>query len=333
MNVLYPLLAIIVLVVIATVGAGAAGMEALFGIWIPYLALAVFVAGVAWRVISWARAPVPFRITATCGQARSHPWIKHNPLDCPHNGWGVLGRMALEVLFFRSLFRNTKAELRQEPKPRLLYGSDKFLWAGALAFHWSFLIIILRHFRFFTEPTPFFVGWLQTFDGFFQVGAPVLLLTDLVILAAISYLFFRRVIDPKLRYISLPADYFALFLIAGVVVSGVLMRYTVAKGSLLAVKQLAVGLFSFNPTVPEGISTVFFVHLFLVSVLLAYFPVSKLMHMGGVFLSPTRNLANNNRAKRHINPWNPVVKVHTYEEWEDDFREKMKGCGLPLERE
>jgi nitrate reductase gamma subunit len=333
MNVLYPLLAIIVLIMIAAVGTGAAGLESLFGIYIPYLALAAFLVGVSWRVIRWARAPVPFRITTTCGQAKSLPWLKHNPLDCPHNGWGVVGRMLLEVLFFRSLFRNTKAELRTEPKTRLLYGSDKFLWAGALAFHWSFLIILLRHFRFFTEPTPFFVSWLQMFDGFFQVGAPVFLLTDMVILAALTYLFLRRILDARLRYISLPADYFALFLIAGIAISGLLMRYTVAKGNLLGVKELAVGLFSFSPVVPEGISIVFFVHLFLVCVLLAYFPASKLMHMGGVFLSPTRNLANNNRAKRHINPWNPVVKVHTYEEWEDDFREKMKGCGLPLERE
>jgi hypothetical protein len=57
------------------------------------------------------------------------------------------------------------------------------------------------------------------------------------------------------------------------------------------------------------------------------------MHMGGVFLSPTRNLANTNRMKRHINPWNSPVKVHTYEEWEDEFRDKIKAAGLPLERE
>jgi hypothetical protein len=57
------------------------------------------------------------------------------------------------------------------------------------------------------------------------------------------------------------------------------------------------------------------------------------MHLGGVFLSPTRNLANNNRAERHINPWNYDVKVHTYEEYEDEFREKMIKVGLPLDKE
>ncbi|MEK7730415.1 MAG: menaquinol oxidoreductase, partial [Planctomycetota bacterium] len=60
---------------------------------------------------------------------------------------------------------------------------------------------------------------------------------------------------------------------------------------------------------------------------------SKLMHMGGVFLSPTRNLANTSRMKRHVNPWNYPVDVHTYEEWEDEYRDKMKAAGLPLEKE
>ena len=72
--------------------------------------------------------------------------------------------------------------------------------------------------------------------------------------------------------------------------------------------------------------------LFLVSVLFAYFPFSKLMHLGGVFLSPTRNLVNNSRIKRHINPWNYSVKTHSYEEYEDEFRELMREAGLPLEK-
>ena len=73
-------------------------------------------------------------------------------------------------------------------------------------------------------------------------------------------------------------------------------------------------------------------HLFLVSVLIAYFPFSKLMHMGGIFLSPTRNLANNSRMRRHVNPWNYDVKVHTYEEYEDEFRPVMMAAGLPVEK-
>jgi hypothetical protein len=55
-----------------------------------------------------------------------------------------------------------------------------------------------------------------------------------------------------------------------------------------------------------------------------------MMHMPGIFLSPTRNLKNISRKHRHMNPWNAPVKVHTYEEYEDEFRESMKEVGLPV---
>jgi hypothetical protein len=55
--------------------------------------------------------------------------------------------------------------------------------------------------------------------------------------------------------------------------------------------------------------------------------------MGGVFLSPTRNLAANSREHAHINPWNYPVKVHTYEEYEEEFRDKLKMAEIPVEKE
>jgi nitrate reductase gamma subunit len=179
---------------------------------------------------------------------------------------------------------------------------------------------------------PSFVVLLSNVDGFFQILVPTLFLTDIVLLAAATYLFLRRVAIPQIRYISLPADYFPLLLILGIAISGVLMR-NVWKVDLLSVKQLAMGLFTFHPTVPAGIGAIFYVHLFLVSVLLVYFPFSKLMHAGGVFLSPTRNMRNVNRSERYVNPWNYPVKVHTYEEYEDEFRPKMKEAGIPVDKE
>jgi hypothetical protein len=35
---------------------------------------------------------------------------------------------------------------------------------------------------------------------------------------------------------------------------------------------------------------------------------------------------------RHVNPWSYPVKVHTYEEYEDEFREKMVEAGLPVDK-
>jgi nitrate reductase gamma subunit len=135
-----------------------------------------------------------------------------------------------------------------------------------------------------------------------------------------------------MRYISLPADYFPLFLIFGIGATGVLMRYFF-KVNIVGVKELTMGLINFSPKIPEGIGIIFYIHLFLVSILFAYFPFSKLMHMAGIFLSPTRNLANTNRVQRHINPWDYPVKVHTYEEYENENREHLKESGIPVEKE
>jgi nitrate reductase gamma subunit len=330
MNFWFALLAIAVLILLAIVGASVPGLHFLFGIVAPYAAIAVFMVGIIYRITRWAKSPVPFHIVTTTGQQKSLPWIKSNKLDCPSTTLGVIGRMALEILLFRSLFRNTKAEFKNGP--RILYGGNKWLWLGGLAFHWSFLIIFLRHYRFFAEPIPFFVTWLEGLDGFMQIGVPVLYITDIIILAAITYLFLRRVFSPQIRYISLLSDYFPLLLIGSIAATGVLMRYFF-KTDIVAVKELAMRLMSFQPMVPEGLGVLFYIHLFLVSVLFAYFPFSKLMHLGGIFLSPTRNLANNSRMKRHVNPWDYPVKVHTYAEWEDEFREKMIAAGLPVEKE
>jgi nitrate reductase gamma subunit len=304
-------------------------LRLLLGVIVPYAAVVTFLVGVSYRVVRWSLSPVPFRIPTTCGQQKSLPWIKAGWLESPSKTAGVVARMALEILLFRSLFRNTKAELRQGP--RLTYGESKFLWLAALAFHWSFLFVFLRHLRFFMEPVPRLVLALDKLDSFFQVGAPILYVTDVILVAALLYLLLRRLADPQVRYISLLADYFALFLILGLAVSGIWMRYF-TRVDIVAIKQLAIGLVTFSPVVPKEVGPLFFVHLFLLSTLAAYFPFSKLMHMGGVFLSPTRNLANNNRMKRHINPWDYPVKVHTYEEWEAEFRDKIVAAGLPLDK-
>jgi len=330
MNLLSSLVIIAVLVALPWVLVGAADLKYPLAVVIPYVALVVFAVGLVLRVIKWARSAVPFHIPTTCGQQKTLNWIKSSKLESPHTIWGVIGRMLLEVLFFRSLFRNTRAELRDGP--RLTYAADKWLWAGALGFHWSFLIILVRHMRFFLDPVPWCVTTLDSLDSFFQIGLPIIYITDVVIVVSLTYLFFRRIITPKLRYISLAGDYFPLLLLLGVALSGICVRYF-DKTDIVSVKELAMGLVTFHPVVPADIGVIFFIHLFLVSALLIYFPFSKLVHMAGVFFSPTRNLANNSRMRRHVNPWDYPVKVHTYEEYEDEFREVMRAAGMPLEKE
>ncbi len=333
------LLAVIVLFLIAYVGVAAVGLQVLFGIIVPYLAILTFVVGFIYRVVGWSHSAVPFAIPTTGGQQKSLTWIRHSKLDCPATKGQVFLRMVLEILTFRSLFRNTRMRLMEGSK--LSYKLEIFLWVGALAFHYAFLAVMIRHLRFFTEPVPFFVQLVENVDSFFrfellysvfQLGVPGIYLSGLVLALAVGYLFLRRIFVPNARYISLASDYFPLFLILGIALSGILMRY-VTKIDVTAAKELTMGLVTFRPTIPEGLGTLFYVHVFLVSVLLAYFPFSKLMHLGGVFLSPSRNLKTDTRAIRHVNPWNYPVKVHTYDEYEEEFRDKMIEAGLPVEKQ
>lgn len=324
------LLAVIVLGCAAWFGAQYSSLQYLFGLALPMIAVPVFLAGFIWRIVDWAKSPVPFPIPTTGGQQRSLDWIKPNRLDSPYTKVATVGRMVLEVLLFRSLFRNTNMELQQGP--RLVYYSSKWLWLFALIFHYCFAVILFRHFRFFMDPVPLAISVTEFLDGIMQVGVPRLYATDALIIAALIFLFMRRLINPKVRYISLSNDYFPLFLLFGVAGSGIFMRYF-DKVDIAAVKELTMGLATFHPHLPAGIGAMFFVHIFFVSVLLMYFPFSKLMHMGGVFLSPTRNMPNNTRAVRHVNPWNPPKKHRTYAEYEDEFRDLMAEAGLPLEKQ
>ena len=160
---------------------------------------------------------------------------------------------------------------------------------------------------------------------------PVVLLSNGILAAAWTYLLVRRLADSKLRYISLAADYFPLLLIGSIAATGILMRH-IYKVDLRRVKELTMSLITLHPSAPSDVGILFYVHVLLVSVLCAYFPFSKLMHMSGAFLSPTRNLANNSRMRRHVNPWNYDVKVHTYAEYEEEFGSVMATADIPVEK-
>ena len=311
------------------VGVGGLGLYSVFSIFIPYLAVLLFIVGFVYRVLRWASSPVPFHIPTVSGQQKSLPWIKADSIDSPFTTGGVVKRLALEILLFRSLLKNERVEL--EAPQRILFRTSTLLWLGAMAFHWSFLVILLRHLRFFLEPVPSVVVILQRLDSIFQNLLPILYISDVIILIALGYLFMRRIITPQVRYISLPSDYFVLLAIGGIAISGVLMRL-IYRVDLVQVKEWVMAMLRFSPLPPKGVNLIFYIHLFFLSLLVAYFPLSKLMHMPGIFLSPTKNLRNTSRNDRHINPWDHPVKIHTYEEYEEEFRDSMKDAGVPVEK-
>ncbi len=297
-----------------------------FGIVVPYICFAFAIVGFVTKIVRWAVSPVPFNIVSVCGQQRSLKFLKHNLVESPASTLGVFLRMLFEVLCFRSLLRNERVEIYGKEK-RLIYGSDRYLWILAIMFHYSIFVIVLRHLRFFLEPIPYWINVLGDLDGVFKSQITPVYVSDVVVFTSLIFLFLRR-LKKRVMYVSLTSDYFVLFLIGGIIVSGILLRH-VYRQDMLLVKAFLFGLLYLNPIPYGGFGIMFYIHLCLVSILIAYIPNSKLMHMAGVFLSPTRNLKNDSRMKRHINPWNYPVKEHTYEEWEKEFKDALKEAGIP----
>jgi nitrate reductase gamma subunit len=112
----------------------------------------------------------------------------------------------------------------------------------------------------------------------------------------------RRIFVPRIRYISAPSDYLMLLMLIIIGVSGAIMTFTSNHTDVMMVKDFTSGLIVFDWTnLPTEIN--FLLHLFLVLVLLAIFPISKLLHVPGIFFSPTLNQVDNARKKRHISSW------------------------------
>ncbi len=229
---------------------------------LAYLAAAVFVFGFLSKVVLYFKTPSPLKIATT---------------PAPKNAMGVVLRLIPEILFFRSLLKGGIAE--------------KVLWLGGWVFHVSFLLIVLRHLRFFTYPVP---GFVMSFQ---EIG----IWAGLVFPIALLILIIRRFTNDRFATISLFADYFVLALIILIGLTGLLLKYF-TRTNLVDVKAFVFGLVTFSPAqMPD--STMFFIHFSLVLILLVYFPFSKLMHAWGVLVSPARAQADNPRELRHVNPW------------------------------
>ena len=230
-----------------------------------YGAGAIFVVGFLARLARYAKTPSPLKIPGT---------------PAPTNSAGVVIRLLGDVVLFKSLFRG-----------------NKWTWIGGIFFHYAFLLVILRHLRYFLYPV---AGWDMNLQN---IG----IYAGYVLPVAILYLLMRRTTVDRTMFVSSLADYFVLALIFGIAVTGLLMKYYV-RPFMVDVKGFIYGLVTLNPSTAPA-DPVFLLHLTLVLTLLVYFPYSKLLHAGGIFFSPTRNQVDNPREKRHINPWSPDLSA------------------------
>jgi nitrate reductase gamma subunit len=207
-------------------------------------------------------------------------WITPVPLKIPIaptplTQTGAIFKMIREVTLFESLFR-----------------SNKWIWLFGFLFHFGLLLVLVRHLRYFIPgDLPEIFLLIQPFK--YAAFAMIIGLAGLLA---------RRIFVPRIRYISAPSDYLMLLMLITIGVSGAIMTFTSNHTDVVMVKDFASGLVVFDWTnLPTEIN--FLLHLFLVFVLLAIFPISKLLHVPGVFFSPTLNQVDDARKKRHISSW------------------------------
>jgi nitrate reductase gamma subunit len=96
-----------------------------------YVATALFVGGLAYKIYDFARTPSPLKIPTT---------------PAPTTTGGVVFRMLREVVFFESLFKG-----------------NLWTWALGWMFHLGLALVLMRHLRYFTEPVWTWVALIQPF--------------------------------------------------------------------------------------------------------------------------------------------------------------------------
>ncbi|MEE8188664.1 MAG: respiratory nitrate reductase subunit gamma [Kiloniellales bacterium] len=224
-----------------------------------YAATALLLAGLAYKIRQYARAPAPLKIPT---------------MPAPMTRQGVVLRMAREVFLFESLFK-----------------SNKWIWVFGWMFHAALLLVLLRHLRYVTEPVWGWVALLQ----------PIGMYAGFAMLAGLAGLWLRRVMVERIRYVTGPSDHLMLALLAAIAASGFAMRYVV-RADIVSLKAFVLGLIYFDWQ-PLPAEPLLLLHLGLVAALMIVFPFSKLLHAPGVFFSPSRNQADDTRARRYLAAW------------------------------
>ncbi len=106
-----------------------------------YVATAVLVGGVAFKIRSYLGTPAPLIIPTT---------------PAPTTTTGVALRLTREVVFFESLFK-----------------ASKWTWLFGWLFHAALVLVLLRHLRYFQQPVWTPIVWIQAFGiyaGFAMVA-------------------------------------------------------------------------------------------------------------------------------------------------------------------
>lgn len=226
------------------------------GVILPYVAIVVFVGGMIYRFRVWTKLASP---PMTLFPA---------PEDQTSNTLNTVQ----EAVLFKSLFKG-----------------DRTLWIMAWVFHAVLLLIFLGHFRVFTGLIDNTLGAMgMSDDGIKALSGAAGGGAGVVILLATILLLARRMTLPRVREITGAADYLALLLIAAIIITGNVMRFSDAQHfELAASREYFLSLASFGNVMGATAlqHNVFLIHMCLALLLILCLPFSKILHFGGIFFT------------------------------------------------
>ena len=200
--------------------------------------------------------------------------LKIPTTPAPRTKAGVVWRMTKEITVFESLFK-----------------SNKWTWMFGWIFHVALALVLFRHLRYFQEPVWTIVALVQPFGKYAAFG----------MLFGLAGLWARRFLVDRVRYISSLSDHLMLALLVAIGLSGLGIKY-LSHTDIVAVKAYMLGLMYFDlQPLPADIYVL--LHLSLVILLMVIFPISKLLHVPGMFFMPSRNQVDNPREVRHTAGW------------------------------
>lgn len=203
---------------------------------------------------AWLRTPSPMPIPLA---------------PAPRTRAGVVGRLFLELLLFRSLAR-----------------ASLLTWLPATLLHYGLLVVLLVHVRLLLPTLPLWMVPLLRASGW----------AALALIVGLAALLARRALVDRVRRISAPSDYLHVVLLLGIALSGVALK-RLWPVELYRIGEFVRGALSFDwqPLPPHA---GLIVHLVLAIALLVVFPISKLVHAPGIAFAPTFHQRDPNGCRR-----------------------------------
>jgi nitrate reductase gamma subunit len=218
---------------------------------LPYITIVAFVAGMAYRLRAWKKAPQPAKMTLfPAGEPGAN-----------------VGKVISEALLFPSLFKG-----------------DKSLWAMSWVFHATLALVFFGHMRVLTGAIDrLLIGFGMTADGVTWMSSTFGGAAGVILAATAVLLLVRRFTVQRAREITLVGDFVILALLLAIIMTGNLMRFSGSHFDLAQTHVWAWSVLTFSPKVPAD--GMFLWHALLAQLLIIFIPFSKILHFGGIFFT------------------------------------------------